>query len=177
MISKHRAVARRWICSTHCGDRLQKSGSVGVVLRRGTFCWTLARTPHAADGSPTGEASVCGCRPLAPAVRVARSAFWAVAFFATGSRTQVGAQAQHRAPEARDASSVVAAARGTLADHHAVMLDAARSRLTTVRALAHTAEALGICGSPTVAQTDCHDRNHKRAQRNPTRHAYCLAAR
>jgi hypothetical protein len=75
------------------------------------------------------------------------------------------------------AGSVVTAARRALAEHHAVLLDALGSSLTAMRALAHTAEASGICGSTTIAQADRHDRSDKQAQPNPTGHAYCLAAR
>jgi hypothetical protein len=75
------------------------------------------------------------------------------------------------------ASSFIAAARRALADHHAILLDAACSALTAMCALTRTAESPGICGSLTVAQTDRHDPDYKRAQQNPTRHAYCLAAR
>jgi hypothetical protein len=75
------------------------------------------------------------------------------------------------------AGSVVAAARRALADHHAILLDALGSSLTAMRALAHAAEASGICGTTTIAQADSHDRSDKQAQPNPSRHAYCLAAR
>ena len=136
------------------------------------FCWRLAVTRQCVDGSP----SLRGCRSLAPTVRVARRAERAVVRFPARARAQVGAQAQHCAPEMLGAGCVLAAARRALADHHAVLLDTARSTLTAMRALACAAEGPGICSSLTVAQTDGHDRHQERAQRKPTRHANCLCS-
>jgi len=75
------------------------------------------------------------------------------------------------------ARGVVTAAGRALADHDAFLLDAGRPALTTMRALARTAETPGIRSSLAVAQTDSHDRRQEHAQTNPPRHAYCLAAR